>query len=258
MIDEDVQPASPAANIPNEHDSTPLNLNHGMFKEEEIPDIFQKAYKPQELPQYVSSKLFIADSMTEGAVEHALEVHSSLLREVTTNREQNIFRGVLQEDKVFSQRRKGKGAAFSSMGVQSPDGFTFYPEEALLQAEFGVLEVFLDADSRVPLCIQSLYEILLPVISLEFYQTYSHLIKLGYIVNRVSKRLFAVRKPKSKETDFTVVVLEQSREFPELCEILDLVQEAGTTCIKVARVTDGNVYFYTMAVVDFPNLSQLT
>ena len=67
-----------------------------------------------------------------------------------------------------------------------------------------------------------------------------------------------MRKPKSRDTDFSVFVLRKSTFFPELGEIMDIVSEAGTSCVKLANVTSGNVYFYTMAVVDFPDASELT
>ncbi|KAL5267618.1 hypothetical protein ACHWQZ_G004606 [Mnemiopsis leidyi] len=260
-----------------------------------MPEVLKLSQKPNELPHYGQFKHFIPDDFTEETVRTARALYGSVLKEVTTNREKHIFRGVLrvEERAVFCGSRKAKGNAFHNMGVQSKEGFRFQPEEALIQFEYGVLEIFLSEDSKVPMCLQDLYDIMLPWISLEFYQTYCHLVRLGYIVNRtdefvnsvdcksqqdnstslenvtslenmtslstnsIKHRILTVRKPLSTKTDFQVVVLESSRTFPSLVSILDTIRSVGRTSVKIATVTDGKVYFYSLAMVEFPDADEI-
>jgi hypothetical protein len=254
-----------------------------------MPEVLKLAHKPKELPHYTPCKHFIPDEHTEKSARAAREMYSSVLREVTTNREKHIFRGVLNlEDRtVFCESRKAKGNAFHNMGVQSSSGFRFQPEEALIQFEYGVLEIFLSDESEVPLCMQDLYDIMLPWISLEFYQSYCHLVRLGYIVSRASQhipslhftteredspelmtssngrqfsvhRVLTVRKPLSTQADFLVAVLQNSRTFPALMNILDVILDVKRTSVKIATVTDGKVYFYSLAMIDFPDASEIS
>ena len=283
--------------------------------EHPMPEVLKLSQKPNELPHYGQFKHFIPDEFTEETVQTARAVYGNVLKELTTNREKHIFRGVLRvkEKVVFCEGRKAKGNAFHNMGVQSKDGFRFQPEEALIQFEYGVLEIFLSEDSKVPMCLQDLYDIMLSWISLEYYQTYCHLVRLGYIVNRanqffksgssqhesledntmssenatssenvmssenmtssdnmtslenvtspssnsVSSQVLTVRKPLSTQTDFHVFVLESSRNFPSLISILETIRTVGRTSVKIATVTDGKVYFYSLAMVDFPQADEI-
>ena len=268
-----------------------------------MPEVLRLAHKPNELPHYAPYKHFIPDEHTKKTERAAREVYGSVLREVTTNREKHIFRGVLDQAArtVFSESRKAKGNAFHNMGVQSSSGFHFQPEEALIQFEYGIMEIFLSGDSKVPMCLQDLYDIMLPWISTEFYQTYCHLVRLGYTVSRSadyfpSKRLASphestlenftssdqvnssehltsseqvtssidnirvlnVRKPLSTQTDFYVVVLENDRKFPSLKSILEKIRIVKKTSVKIATVTDGKVYFYSLAMINFPDAEEIS
>jgi len=270
-----------------------------MFEEEDIPpaspptpQVLKLSQKVNELPRYTAYKHFIPDEHSERTVQMAQGLYGTVIQELTTNREKHIFKGVLNlEDKaVFCKGRKAKGNAFNNMGVQSCLGFRFQPEEALIQFEYGVLEVFMSEESKVPMCMQDLYDIMIPWISLEFYQAYCHLVRLGYVVKRadpnipsnnfisekerlskshvmssnyvtspaVNVRILKVRKPLSVQTDFHVVILKSCRTFPSLKNILEIIRIVGRTSIKIARVTDGKIYFYSLAMVDFPDADEIS
>ena len=214
------------------------------------PRVLQLAFKPPHLPKYLPEKLFIPDEHSQETERCCRETYLEVLEERTVNKERSIFRGDLisgdDGGNVVSRTRKAKGNAFHFMGTQGRNGFVFRPEEALLLCEFGTMEVFLGPGEVIPLPLEHLYTVLLRWISTDFYQVFSHLVRMGYLVKRWrpdNTQILAVRKPKSRADDFYVYVNLSEGEYrlDEVCRTAREVGEGGE--IKVASVADGAVTF---------------
>ena len=226
--------------------------------EAELPDTLKFSKKPRELPRIFSSKYFMPDESSEDAEAYAMEQISHVLSEKLTNRVKHIFSGYIDGDIIRCRKRKAKGETLARMGKASPSGHSFTIEEALFQREYGVLEIFEDDKFSIPIPLESLYNMLLPKISVESYIVYGYLVRLGYILKRKNPnncRIFSVSRPTEKNSkSFHVLVLESSQHFPDLSDILEVLTEVEENFIKVARVSDGKPQFHTLALVDFPSL----
>eukprot|EP00116_Pleurobrachia_bachei_P008434 sb/3468696/ len=239
-----------------------MSTSSGEDPPDPAPRVIQLAFKPPYLPKYLPEKLFIPDEQSKETERCCRETYRAVLEERTVNKERSIFRGdlIIGDDggKVVSRTRKAKGNAFHFMGIQGRNRFVFSPEEALLLCEFGTMEVFLGPEEVIPLPLEHLYTVLLRWISVDFYQVFAHLVRMGYLVKRWkpdNTQIMAVRKPKSRADDFYVYVNPSQDEYQldEVCRTVREVTGGGGGEVKVASVADGSVTFLSWEEMDLPD-----
>ncbi|KAJ8251727.1 hypothetical protein GJAV_G00224460 [Gymnothorax javanicus] len=116
-------------------------------------------------------------------LEHNLQEHLDLLSEERVERLGNLVKGLWIPQEGVVELQSPAGKFWQTMGFSARGKQLLLPEEALYLMECGNMQVFY---RDLPLSIQEGYERLLTkdTVSLQQYQVFSHLKRLGYIVTR--------------------------------------------------------------------------
>ncbi|XP_039898079.1 tRNA-splicing endonuclease subunit Sen54 [Simochromis diagramma] len=116
-------------------------------------------------------------------LEQSLNEHWSLLSEERVERLGNLVNGQWIPSKQIVELQSPAGKFWQTMGFSANGKQCLLPEEALYLMECGNLQVF---HQDLPLSIQDGYEKFLSAntVSLQQYQVFGHLKRLGYVVLR--------------------------------------------------------------------------
>ncbi|XP_077980248.1 uncharacterized protein LOC144435534 [Glandiceps talaboti] len=113
------------------------------------------------------------------------EVYTSqkeLLLEERGARLGSVAQATWHPDRGQAEITVERGKFWLTMGHHRNGKKWLYPEEALFLIDMGALELYY---SSVALSVQEAYSMVIPKdIPLDYYQVYSHLLRLGYIVKR--------------------------------------------------------------------------
>ncbi|XP_071106541.1 tRNA-splicing endonuclease subunit Sen54-like [Haliotis cracherodii] len=136
------------------------------------------------VPQKGGAKDYAPDGswLQDKRLEAFHQERTAVLSEPRVERLGGLVQGTWNPSKKLVEFKKEMGKFWSHMGFVDESRKWLFPEEALFLTETTVLEVYYGG---VPLSIQEAYVRLLGVdISVEEYQTYAHLRRLGYVVLR--------------------------------------------------------------------------
>ncbi|XP_002739332.1 tRNA-splicing endonuclease subunit Sen54-like [Saccoglossus kowalevskii] len=115
-------------------------------------------------------------------LDSAYAEQKNLLSEERVTRHGSLAQATWNGGLGLAELTLEKGKFWNTMGHHINDKKWLLPEEALFLMNGGSLELYCNG---VPLSIQEAYSILIPeYVPIEYYQVYSHLQRLGYIVIR--------------------------------------------------------------------------
>ncbi|XP_070580045.1 tRNA-splicing endonuclease subunit Sen54-like [Ptychodera flava] len=115
-------------------------------------------------------------------LKEAYNTQKMILSEERGVRLGSIARAIWHSDVSLAEVTAEKGKFWLTMGHHRMGKKWLYPEETLFLIDVGALELFFDG---ITLSVQEAYAMLIPEhIPMEYYQVYSHLQTLGYIVTR--------------------------------------------------------------------------
>ncbi|XP_062342221.1 tRNA-splicing endonuclease subunit Sen54 isoform X1 [Osmerus eperlanus] len=116
-------------------------------------------------------------------LQQSLDEHWSLVSEERVERLGNLVKAVWIPSERVVELQSPAGKFWQTMGFSAQGKQCLHPEEALYLMECGNLQVF---HRELPLSIQEAYERFLSstTVSLQQYQVFGHLKRLGYVVNR--------------------------------------------------------------------------
>lgn len=115
-------------------------------------------------------------------LQQSLDEHWDLVSEERVERLGNLVKAVWIPSDGIVELQSPAGKFWQTMGFSANGKQCLHPEEALYLMECGNLQVFY---RELPLSIQEAYErFLSPSLSLQQYQVFGHLKRLGYVVNR--------------------------------------------------------------------------
>ncbi|KAJ8037601.1 tRNA-splicing endonuclease subunit Sen54 [Holothuria leucospilota] len=127
-----------------------------------------------------------------GSMEEAIHLSQvqaqqrEMLDEKRVARFGNLSIGDWNADLELIEVKSEKGKFWQTMGYNSGSKKYLYPEEGLFLMELNMFELL---HQGVPLSLQQAFELLIPSeFSIEEYQTYAHLMRLGYITTRFTQR----------------------------------------------------------------------
>ncbi|CAN9504237.1 unnamed protein product [Ophioblennius macclurei] len=156
------------------------------YSEEMSPsELFAARSRSRRIPVR-GQKDFFPDGSEEQRrrLEESLEEHWSLLEEERVERLGNLVRGTWKPEEQLVELQTPAGKFWQTMGFSSQGRQYLLPEEALYLMECGNVQVF---QHDLPLSIQDCYESFLSgggSVSLQQYQVFGHLKRLGYVVHR--------------------------------------------------------------------------
>ncbi|XP_067672347.1 tRNA-splicing endonuclease subunit Sen54-like isoform X2 [Haliotis asinina] len=136
------------------------------------------------VPQKGGAKEYAPDGswLQAKRLEAFHQERTAVLAEPRVERLGGLVQGTWDPNRKLVQFKKEMGKFWSHMGFVDESRKWLFPEEALFLMETTVLEVYYGG---VPLSIQEAYVRLLGEdVSVEEYQTYAHLRRLGYVVLR--------------------------------------------------------------------------
>ncbi|GFO02072.1 tRNA-splicing endonuclease subunit sen54 [Plakobranchus ocellatus] len=120
------------------------------------------------------------------ALESFMQERTSILGEQRVEKLKNLVQGVWEQEKRLVNLSK-PGKFWAHMGFTDKRRNWLYPEEALFLMETNTLEVY---HNGLPLSIQEAYtKFMGPDLSLEEYQVFAHLRRLGFVVLRQEAQL---------------------------------------------------------------------
>lgn len=148
-------------------------MHHGS-KEAKLPETGGiKYYGPEESDEQKTS------------VKKALDQYHQILHEERICRKSNLSVAHWEQSNCLAVVTVRKGSSFHKFGHETKEGLFLHPEEALFLLDQGLLQLKHD---NFPLSLEEAYILLIPILSsLEHYQVYSHLCKLGFVVTRFKK-----------------------------------------------------------------------
>uniref|UniRef100_A0A8C8MBL1 tRNA-splicing endonuclease subunit Sen54 N-terminal domain-containing protein n=1 Tax=Oncorhynchus tshawytscha TaxID=74940 RepID=A0A8C8MBL1_ONCTS len=116
-------------------------------------------------------------------LQQSLDEHWNLVSEERVERLGNLVKAVWISSDMIVELQSPAGKFWQTMGFSAHGKQCLHPEEALYLMEFGNLQVFYQ---DLPLSIQEGYERFLysKTMSIQHYQVFGHLKRLGYVVNR--------------------------------------------------------------------------
>ncbi|XP_059891865.1 tRNA-splicing endonuclease subunit Sen54 isoform X1 [Gadus macrocephalus] len=116
-------------------------------------------------------------------LQNSLDEHWELVSEERVERLGNLVRGIWNPSDQIVELQSPAGKFWQTMGFSADGKQCLQPEEALYLMECGNLQVF---HRDLPLSIQEGYETFLSSsqLSLQQYQVFGHLKRLGYVVSR--------------------------------------------------------------------------
>ncbi|KAM3863985.1 LOW QUALITY PROTEIN: tRNA-splicing endonuclease subunit Sen54 [Diretmus argenteus] len=150
---------------------SPSELFAARSRSHKIPVRGQKDFFPNESEQQ------------RQRLQQSLDEHWSLLSEERVERLGNLVKTVWLPEEQVVELQSPAGKFWQTMGFSANSKQCLHPEEALYLMECGNLQVFY---RDLPLSIQDGYERFLSskTITLQQYQVFGHLKRLGYVVNR--------------------------------------------------------------------------
>uniref|UniRef100_A0A3B5MLJ4 tRNA-splicing endonuclease subunit Sen54 N-terminal domain-containing protein n=1 Tax=Xiphophorus couchianus TaxID=32473 RepID=A0A3B5MLJ4_9TELE len=135
-------------------------------------------------------------------LQQRLDEHWSLISEERVERLGNLVKAVWSPSERIVELQTPAGKFWQTMGFSAEGKQFLLPEEALYLMECGNLQVF---HQDLPLSIQDGYEAFLSSdsVSLQQYQVFGHLKRLGYVVHRFdpSKTAAASQAEEMEEED---------------------------------------------------------
>lgn len=161
------------------------------------------------LPSKGGQKIFEPDDswIQAKALESFMQERTKLLGEQRVEKLKSLVQGVWEEQRrLISVSKTGK--FWSHMGFTDKRRNWLYPEEALYLMETNTLEVYYNG---LPLSIQEAYtKFMGPDLSLEEYQVFAHLRRLGYVVLRQETELEIT--PYEKQINLDKYITKQNRK----------------------------------------------
>ncbi|XP_029015493.1 tRNA-splicing endonuclease subunit Sen54 [Betta splendens] len=147
-------------------------------------ELFAARSRSHKIPVRGQKDFFPNDSDEQRQrLEQSLNEHWSLVSEERVERLGNLVKGIWIPSDQIVELQSPAGKFWQTMGFSANAKQCLLPEEALYLMECGNLQVFY---RDLPLSIQDGYERFLSskTISLQQYQVFGHLKRLGYVVNR--------------------------------------------------------------------------
>ncbi|XP_053707013.1 tRNA-splicing endonuclease subunit Sen54 isoform X2 [Synchiropus splendidus] len=147
-------------------------------------ELFAARNRSHKIPVRGQKEFYPNDSVEQRQrLEHSLEEHFALMAEERVERLGNLVRGRWDPAEKIVELQSPAGKFWQTMGFSSEGKQLLLPEEALHLMECGSVQVFYQ---DLPMSIQDGYERFLSssTVSLQQYQVYGHLKRLGYVVQR--------------------------------------------------------------------------
>ncbi|XP_065661085.1 tRNA-splicing endonuclease subunit Sen54 isoform X2 [Hydra vulgaris] len=154
-------------------------------------ELLDYCYQKSVLPESGGLKDYSPDGSEEQAtaLKIALDQYYNILCEQRICRKMNLTVASWDRSRNVAIVETIKGNSFRKQGWQTKEGILFNAEETLFLVDQGVLEL---KENNIPLSFHAVFMLILPILpSLEYYQAYAYLCRLGYIVRRYR----AVAKP---------------------------------------------------------------
>ncbi|XP_068193788.1 tRNA-splicing endonuclease subunit Sen54 isoform X2 [Antennarius striatus] len=152
-------------------------------------ELFEARSRSHKIPVR-GQKEFFPDGSEEQRqrVEESLKEHWSLVSEERVERQGNLVKATWIPSEQIVELQSPAGKFWQTMGFSADGKQRLLPEEALYLMECGNLQVFYQ---ELPLSIQDGYENFLSGggVSLQQYQVFGHLKRLGYVVRRFDPSL---------------------------------------------------------------------
>ncbi|GFR84353.1 tRNA-splicing endonuclease subunit Sen54 [Elysia marginata] len=140
-------------------------------------------------------------------LESFMQERTKILGEQRVEKLKSLVQGVWEEKKRLVSLSK-PGKFWAHMGFTDKRRNWLYPEEALFLMETNTLEVYCNG---LPLSLQEAYSNFMgPDLSLEEYQVFAHLRRLGYVVLRQEAELDIT--PYEKQINLDKYMTKQSRK----------------------------------------------
>uniref|UniRef100_UPI0037E85BE2 tRNA-splicing endonuclease subunit Sen54 n=1 Tax=Semicossyphus pulcher TaxID=241346 RepID=UPI0037E85BE2 len=147
-------------------------------------ELFAARSRSHKIPVRGQKDFFPNDSDEQRQrLEQSMEEHWSLISEERVERLGNLVKAAWIPSKQIVELQSPAGKFWQTMGFSANGKQCLLPEEALYLMECGNLQVFY---RDLPLSIQDGYEKFLSssTVSLQQYQVFGHLKRLGYVVHR--------------------------------------------------------------------------
>ncbi|XP_071403589.1 tRNA-splicing endonuclease subunit Sen54 [Centroberyx affinis] len=147
-------------------------------------ELFAARARSHKIPVRGQKDFFPNDSEEQRRrLEQSLNEHWSLISEERVERLGNLVKAVWIPSEQIVELQSPAGKFWQTMGFSANGKQCLLPEEALYLMECGNLQVFY---RDLPLSIQDGYERFLSsdTVTLQQYQVFGHLKRLGYVVNR--------------------------------------------------------------------------
>jgi len=179
-------------------------------------EIVSQGYKKAILPDSGGQKEFSVNNSPrqQNSIDHTLYEHEVLIQEERVVRKLNLSIAHWNSDlnkAVVDIRRRNH---FQKFGHETAKCLYLLPEETLFLVDQGCLELY---HNDLPLSVEDCYVLLLPLLnSLEYYQVYSYLCRLGYIVVRYTHTEPQDTDPVSiseREDDTTEIQVSTDEEY---------------------------------------------
>ncbi|XP_073349810.1 tRNA-splicing endonuclease subunit Sen54 [Pagrus major] len=168
-------------------------------------ELFAARSRSHKIPVRGQKDFFPNDSDEQRQrLEQSLNEHWSLISEERVERLGNLVKATWLPSEQIVELQSPAGKFWQTMGFSANGKQHLLPEEALYLMECGNLQVFYQ---NLPLSIQDGYEKFLSssTVSLQQYQVFGHLKRLGYVVHRFD--------PSSEPSSYTRQLnLPQSRD----------------------------------------------
>ncbi|CAL8273867.1 unnamed protein product [Lota lota] len=157
----------------------------GIFSELLSPsELFAARSRTRKLPVRGQKDFYPSGSeQQKQQLQNSLDEHWDLVSEERVERLGNLVRGIWNPSDQIVELQSPAGKFWQTMGFSANGKQCLQPEEALYLMECGNLQVF---HRDLPLSIQEGYETFLSSskLSLQQYQVFGHLKRLGYVVSR--------------------------------------------------------------------------
>ncbi|CAH1274464.1 TSEN54 [Branchiostoma lanceolatum] len=122
----------------------------------------------------------------EEKLQGMYSLYRRMLAEERVNKIGNLSKAIWLEDQGLAEVTVDKGKFWHHIGHSNEGKKYLYPEEAVFLMETNAIEVYWN---KLPLAIQQAYAMMLGNrVSMEQYQVYAHLSRLGYILIRHQSR----------------------------------------------------------------------
>ncbi|KAK3553009.1 hypothetical protein QTP86_031100 [Hemibagrus guttatus] len=151
-------------------------------------ELLQSRSRNHKIPVRGQKEFLPNDSEQQKAcLQNALDEHWMLVTEERVERVGNLVNAEWIPEEKLVKLKSPAGKFWQTMGFSEQGKQCLFPEEALYLMECGNVQVFYQ---DLPLSLQEGYESFLSAetVTLHQYQVFSHLKRLGYVVNRYDTR----------------------------------------------------------------------